>query len=157
MCFEWRSEIEGADLAGEVEQSHQTPFMSPGVCNFQLVSQDVERRALPPVRRLHFDETWRPIRRETGNIICRVQAGRLHRLHEQCAGIFSRIRAQKGSALPTLALGRSSATRRISCLPAVARTSGNDRAGRREAGEGSFSEVPDAEKPLSAKATSFRP
>jgi hypothetical protein len=69
MGFEWRPEFEGADFAGEVEQPHQCPFMSPGVCDFQLVSRNVEWRALPSVRRLHFDEPWRPVRRETGNII----------------------------------------------------------------------------------------
>jgi hypothetical protein len=58
MRFERRPELEGANLAGEVEQPHQTPFLSSGVRNLQLVSRDVERCALPPVRRLDLDETW---------------------------------------------------------------------------------------------------
>jgi hypothetical protein len=58
----------------KVPQSHEAPFTLPPVCYRKLVGGNVERRPLPPIRRLHFDQASRATRIEGRDVETRAIA-----------------------------------------------------------------------------------
>ena len=67
-------QLERLRLAREVPKPKQRPFRTPFLGHSQLIAADMERRALPAIRRLHLDQTWAAIRREAGDIVARTIA-----------------------------------------------------------------------------------
>ena len=123
MGFERRPELERAGIPGKVEQTHQAPFMATGLCDLQLVSRDIERRALPPVCGLHFDQSWQSVGRETGDII----AGAITVLLGHPADLRRQIPPPRGRKTGALMMDAGFAKRAVSLIPSRHVKSARDR------------------------------
>ena len=62
-------QLERLWLAREVPQAEQRPFRTLLLGHGQLVTADMERGALPVIRRLHLDQARASVRREAGDIV----------------------------------------------------------------------------------------
>ena len=69
MRVQGRPKGKGARLSRKVPDPQQMPIVRARLRNSNLVPADMEGRAIPTVCRLDFDDTFTPIRLETGNVI----------------------------------------------------------------------------------------
>ena len=66
--------MEGGNKTTLTVEPEQAPFLAPFLGHGQFVAADVERCAVPAIRRLHLDQTGPAISLKAGDVVARAVA-----------------------------------------------------------------------------------